>query len=238
MKAKKRKKSVKSGQGILVYGVGAHLADVLRWQPNLAEHIERVFDKDANKIGEVYESLGIKIESAKAIADLPKGTEIAVAAIRYLEEIQREIRVINPGVSCRHIDEVIGDLNQGMKKHWQEFRRRQVPDDALQGEYGIYLRLYDFVRRKMRGLGQDMPVSRGAFLAEVEAEEMGLSQMSDRECEAFISCDFAEVVQMRLLKRFPNEGELEAFMNSMVEEGPAYKENYLRMTAKQSSGMR
>lgn len=238
MKKVSRKKPLKSRDGMLVYGVGAHLADVLRWQPNLAEHIKRIFDKDANKIGEVYESLGIKIESASAIADLPEGTEIAVAAIRYLEEIQREIRGINPGVVCRHIDEVIGDLNQGMKKHWQKFRRQQVPATALQGEYGIYLRLYDLVRSKMREFGQDMPVSRGAFLAEVKAEELGLSQISDREYEVFGSCDFAEVVQMRLLKRFPNEGELEAFMNGMVEDGPAYKKKYLKLTAKQSSGMR
>ena len=37
--------------GMVVYGVGAHLADMLKWHPDLAFRIVRIIDKNEEKIG-------------------------------------------------------------------------------------------------------------------------------------------------------------------------------------------
>lgn len=90
--------------GLFVYGVGRHLADMLAWHPDLKERIVRIFDKDPGKAGTPAPGIGIPIELPEALRDLPSGTRIAVAAILYYEEIQRELMRINPGLICENID--------------------------------------------------------------------------------------------------------------------------------------
>lgn len=99
-------KAVQNPGLMLVYGVGAHLKDMLKWHPELAAHVGRVFDKDSEKTGRLTPGIGIPIEHVSAIKNLPNGTEVAIAAIRYLDEITREIHALQPGVVCRNIDEV------------------------------------------------------------------------------------------------------------------------------------
>lgn len=96
---------------MLVYGVGAHLADMLNWHPELAHIIERVFDKDNGKIGKTCPGLNILVESPEEMKNLPKGSEIAVAAIRFLGEISMELQKLNPGLICRNIDDVYARLD-------------------------------------------------------------------------------------------------------------------------------
>lgn len=97
----------KAKSGMIVYGFGAHLSDMLDWYPNLSKKIVRIIDKDAKKIGTIAYNVGVKIESPKVLADLPSGTEIAISAIRYLDDISNEINLINPGLICQNIDNVI-----------------------------------------------------------------------------------------------------------------------------------
>ena len=92
--------------GMLVYGVGAHLADMLRWNEELAGQISRVFDKDPAKEGQTAPGVGKHIESIKALQGLRPGTQIAIAAIRYFDEIEQDIHAVNPGLICLDIDEV------------------------------------------------------------------------------------------------------------------------------------
>ncbi|WP_294154118.1 hypothetical protein [uncultured Selenomonas sp.] len=92
--------------GMLVYGVGAHLKDMLKWYPEITSHVLRVFDKDPKKAGRLAPGIGIPIEPLDAVRYLPDGTEIAIAAIRYFDEIVHDIHAIQPGIVCRNIDEV------------------------------------------------------------------------------------------------------------------------------------
>ena len=94
----------KGKAGMIVYGTGVHLSDMLDWYPDLSKKIVRIIDKDPKKIGTVYKRAGIKIESPKVLADLPSGTEIAISAIRYLDEITNEIHLLQPELICRDID--------------------------------------------------------------------------------------------------------------------------------------
>lgn len=99
-----------SHTGMIVYGSGAHLHDMLAWHPELAERILRVIDKDPAKAGERVSGVGVQIESPGILRNLPAGTEIAISAIRYLKEITGEILALNAGLSCKSIDDV-----------WQEY---------------------------------------------------------------------------------------------------------------------
>lgn len=96
----------KSRAGMIVYGMGAHLQDMLGWHPELAAHITHVLDKDINKLGAPAPGTGGLVEPVDVLRHLPAGTEIAVAAIRYMEEIKREVYALNPGLICRNIDEI------------------------------------------------------------------------------------------------------------------------------------
>lgn len=89
-------------RGVLVYGVGDHLKDMLDWHPELNNVITRLFDK--NKAGFVYKRLGLTIEGQSEIKNLPAGTVIAIAAIRYYDEIAAELKKINPNVISEDID--------------------------------------------------------------------------------------------------------------------------------------
>ncbi|SEH31236.1 hypothetical protein [Selenomonas sp. KH1T6] len=97
-------------KGMLVYGVGAHLADMLSWHPDLKGRIGRVFDKDEKKKGQKAPGTDRKIESPEAMRALPAGTRIAISAIRYYEEIAGEIYALNPGLVCQDIDEAYSRL--------------------------------------------------------------------------------------------------------------------------------
>ena len=96
----------KAESGMLVYGYGDHLRDMLQWHPKMKFHISRIIDKDLLKHGQIIPDVNLAIESPKILQDLPAGTEIVVAAIRYYDEICEYIKVINPGIVCRNIDEV------------------------------------------------------------------------------------------------------------------------------------
>ena len=91
--------------GLIVYGVGAHLADMLKWHPDLAARIVRVIDKNEEKIGKVAEGLSVKVESPEALKDLPAGTQVAISALRYFGEIVQELHKLNPGLACLNIDQ-------------------------------------------------------------------------------------------------------------------------------------
>lgn len=90
---------------LLVYGVGAHLYDVLAWYPSLAGRIVRLFDKDDKKIGTKAAYLGCEIESPEMLAGMSEGTTVAISAVRFYDEIARELHQINPGLRFVTIDE-------------------------------------------------------------------------------------------------------------------------------------
>lgn len=96
----------KAQAGMIVYGLGAHLQDMLRWHPELAGHIARVIDKDPKKVGTLVQQAGVYVESPRVLRTLPTGTEIAVSAIRYLGEITKDIHALQPGLLCRNIDDI------------------------------------------------------------------------------------------------------------------------------------
>ena len=98
--------------GMIVYGMGAHLQDMLVWHPWLADRITHIIDKDPAKIG--TPAVGVLVESPDVLRSMPAGTEIIISAIRYFDEIAREICAINPGLLCRNIDNI-----------WQKYAREQ-----------------------------------------------------------------------------------------------------------------
>ena len=100
----------KSEAGMIVYGLGAHLTDMLRWHPELAGKITRVIDKDPKKVGTIVDKVGVQVEPPEVLRDLPTGTEVAVSAIRYLADITKDIHALQPGLICRDIDKI-----------WQEY---------------------------------------------------------------------------------------------------------------------
>ena len=103
--SQERLKKITDKDGMLVYGVGAHLADMLGWHPDLAGRIARIFDKDEKKHGLPAPGLGKEIEAPTALKNFPSGTEIAISAIRYFDEISAELHELNPGLICIDIDE-------------------------------------------------------------------------------------------------------------------------------------
>ncbi len=100
----------KTQSGMIVYGLGAHLADMLKWHPELAGRISRVIDKDPKKTGTIAQGIGVPVEPPAVLRDLPNGTEVSISAIKYLTEIEKEIHAIQPGAICRSIDQI-----------WQEY---------------------------------------------------------------------------------------------------------------------
>lgn len=92
-------------KGLLVYGVGAHLADMLSWYPELKGRIGRIFDKDKSKQGTQAPGTDNMVEGLDELKRLPAGTQIAVSAIRYLHEIAEEVYALNPGLICQNIDD-------------------------------------------------------------------------------------------------------------------------------------
>ena len=93
------------GSKMYIYGVGDHIKDMLDWHPDLEKKIERIFDKDKNKIGKIALGTGKVVEPPEALRNLPAGTRIAIAAIRYFDEISRDLHRINPGLICVNIDQ-------------------------------------------------------------------------------------------------------------------------------------
>ena len=98
-------------KGILVYGAGAHLTDMLEWYPDLKDNIARVFDKDYKRLGQKIPGTDCNIESPEALKSIAPGTKIAISAIRYYEEIAKEIHALNPGLICLDIDEAYADIS-------------------------------------------------------------------------------------------------------------------------------
>ena len=96
--------------GLIVYGVGAHLADMLFWHPDLMGRISRIFDKDETKQGKKAPGTDILVEGLDELKHLPTGTKIAVSAIRYYQEIAEELSALNPGLICQDIDDVYRKL--------------------------------------------------------------------------------------------------------------------------------
>ena len=96
--------------GLIVYGVGAHLADMLFWHPDLMGRISRIFDKDETKQGKKAPGTDILVEGLDELKHLPAGTKIAVSAIRYYQEIAVELSALNPGLICQDIDDVYRKL--------------------------------------------------------------------------------------------------------------------------------
>ena len=92
--------------GLIVYGAGAHLQDMLSWHKDLAGCIARVVDKDESKIGELVEGLSCRVESPEVLKTLPAGTQVAISALRYYNEIVKELLALNPGLVCPDIDQV------------------------------------------------------------------------------------------------------------------------------------
>ena len=100
----------KPSEGMIVYGSGAHLMDMFEWHPEIARHIKRIIDKDIKKSGTFAPKCGVPIEPFSVLKNLPFGTEIAVSAIRYIDEITKDIKQVNSGLICRNIDDI-----------WQEY---------------------------------------------------------------------------------------------------------------------
>lgn len=98
--------------GLIVYGIGAHLKDMLEWYEDLADRIVRVVDKDAAKIGKKAPGLACRVESPEVLRELPVGTWVVVSALRYYDEIVREIHELNPGLVCPTIDQTYILLKQ------------------------------------------------------------------------------------------------------------------------------
>ena len=96
----------KKQAGMIVYGEGAHLADMLKWHPELAWAISRVVDRDKKKVGNLVKNVGVSIEPIEVLKDLPAGTEIVVAAIKYIDDIKKDVHALQPGIICKNIDEV------------------------------------------------------------------------------------------------------------------------------------
>lgn len=115
---------------MLVYGVGNHLHDMLTWHPDLSDRIERIFDKNPGKIGKRLPACGKIIESRDALRDLPSGTMIAIAAIRYYAEISKEIRALNPGLRCINIDSAYDMSEQSLKNNQAKVSVTQKSDNT------------------------------------------------------------------------------------------------------------
>ncbi|MBQ7498653.1 MAG: glycosyltransferase family 1 protein, partial [Selenomonas sp.] len=94
----------KNDGSMIVYGQGAHLADMLKWHPELANCIFRVIDKDHRKIGALISELNVIIEPPEVLKDLPNGTEVVISAIEHIEEIKTEIYSYQPELICWDID--------------------------------------------------------------------------------------------------------------------------------------
>jgi|GEM_PF-758415 len=106
MLCRKTTDSIRRQKGsMIVYGVGAHLFDMLSWHPELVAQISRVIDKNPQKVGTGVSQLGVTVEPPEVLKYLPDGTEIAISAIKYIEEIQRDIHALQPGLICRSIDD-------------------------------------------------------------------------------------------------------------------------------------
>ena len=88
---------------MIVYGEGAHLADMLKWHPELAWAISRVVDRDKKKVGNLVKNVGVSIEPIEVLKDLPAGTEIVVAAIKYIDDINKDVHALQPGIICKNI---------------------------------------------------------------------------------------------------------------------------------------
>ena len=91
--------------GLLVYGIGAHLEDMLAWYPSLAGCIARVFDKNPEKVGKVWTHVACIVEPPEALKDLTEGTVVAISAVRYYDEIVRELHEMNAGLRFITIDD-------------------------------------------------------------------------------------------------------------------------------------
>ena len=100
-------------QEIVVYGVGAHLGDMLTWYPEMAECIVRVVDKDKRKQGKRYGGLSCVVEKPAVLRTMPEGSIIAVSALRYFDEIVKEVKVLNPGLHCQTLDEIWKSIRSG-----------------------------------------------------------------------------------------------------------------------------
>lgn len=115
---------------LLVYGTGNHLQDMLIWHPELRYVMGRIFDKDMQKVGKHFPGTDNVIEPCSALETLPKGTVIAVSALRYLEEIRQELGQMNPGLVCMDIDTVYEELALRCVRAVHNFASREIPAPA------------------------------------------------------------------------------------------------------------
>ena len=102
-------KELPGQEGLLIYGVGAHLYDVLESQPELARQASRIFDKDRQKLGTFVAGIGSPVEAPTSLAELEAGTVVYISAIRYFDAIAADIAAINGGIVCKSIDELCGE---------------------------------------------------------------------------------------------------------------------------------
>ena len=120
---------------MLIYGVGDHLLDMIAWHPELIGRIERLFDKDPCKIGSEFAATGTLIESVRSLQELPAGSYVVIAAIRYFDEIFVELKLINSGLLCLNIDDA---YDMVLQQPWEASVDKSHP-------YSVFVR--DLARR-------------------------------------------------------------------------------------------
>lgn len=89
---------------IIVYGVGAHLFDMLEWHPELAARIAILVDKNPRKVGLAMYRPRCGVVSPELLRDAPYGTQVVISALKYMREIESELQALNPGLKCVDID--------------------------------------------------------------------------------------------------------------------------------------
>lgn len=227
---------------MLVYGVGAHLSDMLDWHPELSEHIERVFDKDKEKTGKPCPGLKVIVESPESLRQLPAGTEIAVAAIRFLKEISQDLHRLNPGLVCRNIDDVYAGLGSRIKPagdgaiELDELLGYMEPDFVEMAYESILRRAADpQSRKKYRRLLMEGKITRRQIIREMACSEearakgVTLEGLGDDEVSFLAASGFlAKIVKLPLgefletcyrlfLKREPDFGGWDRYMSLLLE---------------------
>ena len=160
--------------GIIVYGVGAHLADMLKWHPDLAARIVRIIDKNEDKIGKIADGLTVKVESPEVLKDLPAGTQIAVSALCYYGEIVQELHAINSGLACLNIDQTYTLMKESESKGILVYGVGAHLADMLKWHpelYGRIARIFDKDEKKwgQKALGMTMNIESTEVLKHLPA---------------------------------------------------------------------
>lgn len=211
---------------MLIYGAGAALFDMLGKKTILREHIERVFEKDRDKIGVHSKALGVDIENAEAIKFLPSNSQIVIGEADYPSR-EWEVRRLNPYVKCITLEEAATaakDREKSVlkKSGSQELAERTSGVSSL--EEHIYLGLYDLTRMNMRRLGQDLEVGRNSYILEIQAQARGhFDAMETWEQECLLGQDYLETLYMRIMKRTPDQQEREKGLSRLQGNNGKYK---------------